>query len=104
MERIVSRRSKWIATTSNFKITKASEGIDPADWIRATLCHVWNRIGLIRIIAGPGWRSGVSIQDGETVSSVNRIRNNMGFGKGVLLWLLRIPIPIIILLALFWHH
>jgi hypothetical protein len=28
----------------------------------------------------------------------------MGFGRGVLLWLLGIPIPIIILLALFWHH
>jgi hypothetical protein len=30
--------------------------------------------------------------------------NNMSFGKGVLLWLLGIPIPIIILPALFWHH
>jgi len=28
----------------------------------------------------------------------------MGFGRGVLLWLLGIPLPIIILLALFWHH
>jgi len=28
----------------------------------------------------------------------------MGFGRGVLLWLLGVPIPIIILLALFWHH
>jgi hypothetical protein len=28
----------------------------------------------------------------------------MGFGRGILLWLLGIPIPIIILLALFWHH
>ena len=28
----------------------------------------------------------------------------MGFGRGVLLWLLGIPIPIIILLALFWHN
>jgi hypothetical protein len=28
----------------------------------------------------------------------------MGFGKGALLWLLGIPIPVIILLALFWHH
>jgi len=28
----------------------------------------------------------------------------MGFGKGVLLWLIGIPIPIIILLALFMHH
>ena len=28
----------------------------------------------------------------------------MGFGRGALLWLLGVPIPIIILLALFWHH
>jgi hypothetical protein len=27
----------------------------------------------------------------------------MGFGRGVLFWLLGVPIPIIILLALFWH-
>jgi hypothetical protein len=25
-------------------------------------------------------------------------------GRGILLWLLGVPIPIIILLALFWHH
>jgi hypothetical protein len=29
---------------------------------------------------------------------------DMGFGRGVLLWILGIPIPVIILLALFWHH
>jgi len=28
----------------------------------------------------------------------------MGFGKGALLWLLGIPLPIIILLAIFMHH
>jgi hypothetical protein len=28
----------------------------------------------------------------------------MGFGKGALLWLIGIPLPIIILLALFMHH
>ena len=28
----------------------------------------------------------------------------MGFGRGALLWLLGIPLPIIILLALFMHH
>jgi len=28
----------------------------------------------------------------------------MGFGRGILRWLLGVPIPIIILLALFWHH
>jgi len=27
----------------------------------------------------------------------------MGFGKGILLWLIGIPLPIIILLALFWR-
>lgn len=29
--------------------------------------------------------------------------NVMGFGKGALLWLLGIPLPIILLLALFWR-
>jgi len=28
----------------------------------------------------------------------------MGFGKGALLWLLGVPLPIIVLLAVFWHH
>jgi len=28
----------------------------------------------------------------------------MDLGKGALLWLLGIPLPIILLLALFWHH
>ena len=26
----------------------------------------------------------------------------MGFGRGALLWLLGVPLPIVILLALFW--
>jgi hypothetical protein len=30
-------------------------------------------------------------------------RTIMGFGRGALLWLLGIPLPIIILLALFWR-
>jgi hypothetical protein len=29
---------------------------------------------------------------------------DMGFGKGALLWLIGIPLPIILLLALFMHH
>jgi hypothetical protein len=28
----------------------------------------------------------------------------MDFEKGALLWLLGVPLPIILLLALFWHH
>ena len=29
---------------------------------------------------------------------------DMGFGRGALLWLIGIPLPIIILLAIFMHH
>jgi hypothetical protein len=36
--------------------------------------------------------------------SLQQVEVDMGFGRGVLFWLLGIPIPIIILLALFWHH
>ena len=32
------------------------------------------------------------------------LEGHMGFGRGALLWLLGVPLPIIILLALFWHH
>jgi hypothetical protein len=28
----------------------------------------------------------------------------MSFGKGALLWLIGVPLPIILLLALFMHH
>jgi hypothetical protein len=28
----------------------------------------------------------------------------MGFGRGALLWLIGVPLPIILLLALFMHH
>jgi hypothetical protein len=28
----------------------------------------------------------------------------MGLGRGVLLWLIGVPIPIIVLVALLWHH
>jgi hypothetical protein len=28
----------------------------------------------------------------------------MGFGRGLLLWLIGIPLPIIILLAIFWPN
>jgi len=31
-------------------------------------------------------------------------RSIMGFGRGLLLWLLGIPVPVIILLAIFRHH
>jgi hypothetical protein len=30
--------------------------------------------------------------------------SDMGLGRGALLWLIGVPLPIIILLAVFWHH
>jgi hypothetical protein len=30
--------------------------------------------------------------------------DDMAFGKGALLWLLGVPLPVILLIALFWHH
>jgi hypothetical protein len=30
--------------------------------------------------------------------------DDMGFGRGALLWLIGVPLPIILLLAVFMHH
>ena len=38
------------------------------------------------------------------LSLLQRLEVDMGFGRGVLLWLIGVPIPIILLIALFWHH
>jgi hypothetical protein len=32
------------------------------------------------------------------------MEDEMGLGKGALLWLIGIPLPIILLLAVFMHH
>jgi hypothetical protein len=34
----------------------------------------------------------------------NKRETAVGFGRGLLLWLIGIPLPIIILIALFMHH
>jgi hypothetical protein len=38
------------------------------------------------------------------VSYPTQTEKAMGFGRGLLLWLIGIPLPIIIVLALFMHH
>jgi hypothetical protein len=40
----------------------------------------------------------------RVICQVNTMEEVMGLGRGALLWLLGVPLPIIILLALFWHH
>jgi hypothetical protein len=37
-------------------------------------------------------------------SGIQFVEAEMGLGKGALLWLLGIPLPIIIILALLWHN
>jgi hypothetical protein len=34
----------------------------------------------------------------------NEQEAEMGFGRGALLWMLGVPLPVVILLALFMHH
>jgi hypothetical protein len=43
------------------------------------------------------WRKAATV-----VSRLNKLEK-MNMGRGILLWLLGVPIPIIILLALIWH-
>ncbi|WP_164933930.1 hypothetical protein [Bradyrhizobium guangzhouense] len=38
------------------------------------------------------------------MSVMNMEEEVMGFGRGALLWLLGVPLPVILLLAIFWHH
>ena len=37
-------------------------------------------------------------------TSIDQMEVAMTFGKGVLLWLIGIPLPLILLLAVFMHH
>jgi hypothetical protein len=36
--------------------------------------------------------------------SAQHKEDTMGFGRGALLWMLGVPLPIILILALFMHH
>jgi hypothetical protein len=40
----------------------------------------------------------------RVIMQSQHMKVDMGFGRGALLWLLGIPLPIILLLALFMHH
>jgi hypothetical protein len=43
-------------------------------------------------------------QPGRPRYSLTKEEVVMGFGRGALLWLIGIPLPIILLLAIFMHH
>ncbi|MEY9230134.1 hypothetical protein ABIF68_009455 [Bradyrhizobium japonicum] len=55
------------------------------------------------------WTHSPSLRGAEllftgVMSMMNVEEEVMGFGRGALLWLLGVPLPIVLLLALFWHH
>jgi hypothetical protein len=58
---------------------------EPYD-MQVNLTLAWNRPVKLSLACGPPLREDV-----------------MGLGKGALLWLIGIPLPIIILLAIFWR-
>jgi hypothetical protein len=65
-----------------------------------------NAGGLSRRFAGLQ-RNGPELIVGAVVTFAAKTRHRrstMGFGRGALLWLIGIPLPIILLLALFMHH
>jgi hypothetical protein len=41
---------------------------------------------------------------GVALPTIIEMEADMSFGKGALLWLIGIPLPIILLLAVFMHH
>jgi hypothetical protein len=47
---------------------------------------------------------GTSGTDLSYSDSSKLMEADMGFGRGALLWLIGIPLPIILLLAVFMHH
>jgi hypothetical protein len=46
----------------------------------------------------------IAARDVGAINNLAAQEERMDFGRGALLWLLGVPLPIIILLALFWHH
>jgi hypothetical protein len=61
-------------------------------------------IAATRARAAPSWRNLVLVGSLYVRNYSYQTEANMGFGRGILLWILGVPIPIIILLALFWHN
>jgi hypothetical protein len=59
-------------------------------------------ISVVKVCSARELLAAQCVEDGNSL--MQRMEVDMGFGRGVLFWLLGVPIPIIILLALFWHH
>jgi hypothetical protein len=61
-------------------------------------------------VAAEAFRAGFCFRSGNPAAGFRVLslrktrRRTMDLGKGVLLWLIGVPLPIILLLALFWHH
>jgi hypothetical protein len=74
----------------------------PTDWLLSSINDQRDqRFGVQRPTLKDS--AGTFLQLGRRVD-IKRKEEVMGFGRGALLWLLGVPLPIIILLALFWHY
>jgi hypothetical protein len=68
------------------------------------LSPVWFR----KIFGWPASRHSHAAEPGKPAGVISAVQSlkeaDMGFGKGALLWLIGIPLPIILLLALFMNR
>jgi hypothetical protein len=69
---------------------------EPSLWAARNAAHFFIRLR--------GLERNTRRATGVAVRTYTYEEATMGFGRGALLWLLGVPLPIIILLALFWHH
>ena len=66
-----------------------------------------SRLSKMPSVTGAQQRAGLhdwNFRNPAPLPIVTNMEADMGFGRGALLWLLGIPLPIILILALFWHH
>jgi hypothetical protein len=53
---------------------------------------------------GARWNKNSAPSFSSHYRNETKLEAAMGFGRGALLWLLGVPLPIILILALFMHH
>jgi hypothetical protein len=87
-----------LCTALDYFLPSADElSAQPSVEHATTFCYR-EKLAKLTISLEPRNRSGVEI------TVLHFEEDTMGFGRGALLWLIGIPLPIILLIALFMHH
>ena len=84
------KRKPWNATPSGISLSISNFTASFTTASAVTSSDSWRNLVLVGSLYGRNYSY--------------QTEANMGFGRGILLWILGVPIPIIILLALFWHN